>query len=329
MNGELARPPNSPFVHAHILDGRGGARAITDAEVADWQPDQGVLWVHLETGNANSRAWLDTASGIESLTAEALGAAETRPRSFANPHGLLVILRGVNTNPGADPEDMVSIRVWIGPDRIVSVRRRKLLSIQDIRESLARGAGPITPGDFLVTLVERLALRIEDFVDRIEDALESLDDRVAVGNVQTLQAEVGRLRRQSAAVRRYLAPQREALNRIRGRTEMLSARELHDLEEQADLITRSLEDLELAREQAMLIQEQLTARLAQEQNNRLYVLSIVAAVFLPLSFVTGLLGMNVAGVPGTEYAPAFRLSLVFMSALAVALLAFFRWKRWI
>jgi len=318
-----------PFVHAHLLDGRGGARALAAEEVARWTPGQGVLWVHLETGNELGKRWILTESGLDPLIAEAMATGETRPRSVALDDGLLVILRGVNTNPGSDPEDMVSIRVWIEKDRIISVRRRKLLSIVDLREMLAAGHGPRTPADFLIMLTERLALRISNVVESIEKQVEEIDDDVATGNVRSLQTQVSRLRRETASIRRYLAPQREALNRIRGRTQILSDHELHDLEEQSDLMTRFLEDLDLAREQAVLLHEQLAGRLANEQNERLYVLSIVAAVFLPLSFITGLLGMNVAGVPGVDYAPAFTISVGAMGAIAVGLLVYFRWRRWI
>lgn len=319
----------SPFVHAHVLDGRGGARPLDASGVAAWEPGQGVLWVHLETGNEKGKQWILTESGLDPLIAEAMATGETRPRSVALDDGLLVILRGVNTNPGSDPEDMVSIRVWIEAHRIVSVRRRKLLSIVDLREMLATGHGPKTPADFLIMLTERLAFRIAAVVESIEKDVAELDEQVVAGNIRTLQAQVSRLRRETASIRRYLAPQREALNRIRGRTSMLTEHDLHDLEEQSDLMMRFLEDLDLAREQAILLQEQLAARLANEQSERLYVLSIVAAIFLPLSFITGLLGMNVAGLPGLDYAPAFAISLGVMGVIAVGLLAYFRFKRWI
>jgi zinc transporter len=321
--------PESPFVHAHILDRRGRGRAIGDDEVAIWDAPQGVLWVHLEVGNERGKRWLLDDSGLDPLIAEAMMAGETRPRAIATESGLLVILRGVNTNPGSNPEDMVSVRVWIEADRIVSVRRRRLLSIVDLREMLAVGQGPKSPSDFLIMLVERLALRIGDVVEEIESDVAEIDEQVAAGSVPELQQRVSALRRETASLRRYLAPQREALNRIRGRTQMLGEHELHDLEEQSDLMTRFIEDIDLVREQAILLQERLAARLANEQNERLYVLSIVAAIFLPLSFITGLLGMNVAGVPGTEYAFAFAISVAGMVVIAIALLAVFRWKRWI
>ncbi|MGB5627576.1 MAG: CorA family divalent cation transporter, partial [Woeseiaceae bacterium] len=97
----------------------------------------------------------------------------------------------------------------------------------------------------------------------------------------------------------------------------------------ADRITRFLEDLDLARERAVVLQEELLSLIAQEQNTRMYVLSVVAAIFLPLTFVTGLLGMNVGGLPGLESPVGFAWSIVLMIVTGICLLLFFRWKRWL
>jgi zinc transporter len=138
------------------------------------------------------------------------------------------------------------------------------------------------------------------------------------------------LRRKTASIRRYLAPQRDALDRLyRQPGDLFSQSEAQSLREEADRITRYLEDLDLARERAMVLQEELLGRMAHEQNSRMYLLSVVAAVFLPLSFLTGLLGMNVAGLPGTENPQAFALSAIAMIGLGIGLVVYFRWKRWI
>lgn len=317
------------FVHAYLLDGAGGGRALDTNEVYAWRPADGLLWVHLDVLNPSARKWMAENSGLDELLTDAMLAGDTRPRSISENDGVLIILRGVNTNPGADPQDMVSVRVWIEKDRIVSTRRRLLLSVQDVREAIDRGLGPKTPGQFLVMLAERLAFRIGVVVGDIEDKIDSIEDRAEIDNIRDLQKEIGILRRQTAQIRRYLAPQREALIRVRGRTEVLAPSEIYELEEHSDLTTRYLEDLDLAREQAILTQEQLANRLANEQNARLYVLSIVAAIFLPLSFVTGLLGMNVGGLPGIDYAPAFAISVLTMAGLAAGLIVLFKRKKWI
>jgi zinc transporter len=318
-----------PFVYRYLLDREGHGKQLDEAALSAWEPSRGFLWLHLETGNERGVDWLVNHSGLDPLIAEAITDVETRPRSIATERGLLIILRAVNTNPGADPEDMVSIRIWVERDRVITVRRRKLLSIQDLRGYLAAGTGPKSPGDFLIMLVERIAYRIGEVVMRIDHAVDEIDAEVQTDSIAQLQGSISELRRQTAAIRRYLAPQRDALNRIRGRTEILSPREVHDLEEQSDDMQRYVEDLDLLREQAILITEQLTARMATEQNQRLYMLSIVAAIFLPLSFITGLLGMNVAGLPGLDYKPAFAISLGLMCVIAAALLVYFRIKRWI
>lgn len=322
---------NEPtFLHSCILDGTGGAKFVDASSVAGWTKDQGVLWVHLDVNDDASRLWLAEHGGLDSTIVESLLADETRPRSYSTDNGLLTVLRGVNTNPGEDPEDMVSVRLWIEPDRIISTRRRRLLSIVDTRDSLEKGVGPETSGGFLAALTGRMADRIGDFVDGIEDDVGAAEEQLGNQDQATFRHVISALRRKIASVRRFLAPQRDALDRLYRQPGLwFSNTEIHDMREEADRITRYLEDLDLARERTMVLREEFLAQLAQEQNSRMYVLSVVAAIFLPLTFVTGLLGMNVGGLPGLESPRGFLGSVVIMIAAAVALLFFFRWKKWL
>ena len=111
--------------------------------------------------------------------------------------------------------------------------------------------------------------------------------------------------------------------------DVLSETEAQRLREEADHITRYIEDLELTREHAIVAQEELLNRVVEEQNSRMYLLSIVAAIFLPLTFVTGLLGMNVAGLPGTDNPSGFMFSVATLAALGVALVLYFKRKGWL
>ena len=318
------------FLHTVVLNRHGGAEEIDLPAMMQWSKEQGVLWVHIDVSDEASRIWLSDVSGVEEQVVDTLLAEETRPRSQATDQGLLVVLRGVNTDPGEDPEDMVSVRVWIEPDRIITTRRRRVLSVQDIRALLESGKGPNSSGEFLAALVERLADRIGDFVDSIEERLGDAESSVTTQNSATFRRSLGALRRQMASVRRFLAPQRDALDRLyRQPGTWLSDTETRYLREEADRITRYLEDLDLARERAVVLQEEFLGQLAQEQNARMYVLSVVAAVFLPLTFITGLLGMNVGGLPGLESPVGFFSSIVVMVAAAFVLLVFFRWKKWL
>ena len=318
------------LLHALVLDRNGGATRIEPADIQNWQPEDGLLWLHLNVAEQPPGEWMRTALGLQSFVVEALNADETRPRSLEVGDCLLTVLRGVNMNPGDDPEDMVSIRLWIERDRIISTRRRKLLSVQDMKTHLEQGTGPKSSGDFLAQLIARLADRIGDFVDTIEDRLSTIEEAESDDPVQVRRRSLAGLRRQIAAVRRFVAPQRDALDRLyRNPGSLLSGTESNRLREEADRVTRYLEDLDLARERAVVLQEELMNELAQLQNTRMYVLSVVAAIFLPLTFVTGLLGMNVGGLPGIESPRGFIIALVIMVATSAATLVYFRFRKWL
>jgi zinc transporter len=320
----------SPFLFSYLLKPDGRGVKLDPGAISRWTADDGDLWLHFDIANRDARKWLEEDSGVPAFAAEALLAVETRPRTVVTDDGLLIVLRGVNTNPGEDPEDMVAVRVWMEPHRVVSTRRRRLLSVIDIANALAAGDGPETPGTLLAMLIDRLADRIGSFVDSIEDQLDTIEDEISTSPAGPIRSKLSQLRRQMASVRRFLAPQRDALDRLyRQQIDFVDEADAHTMREESDRITRYLEDLELARERAIVIQEELLSNMAQEQNTRMYVLSVVAAIFLPLTFITGILGMNVGGLPGVESDGGFLGSVVVMIVAAIGLLAYFRWKKWL
>jgi zinc transporter len=320
----------SRFLFSYLLDADGGGTALDEAAVRDWTPDRGALWLHLDATDEKASQWIERDSGLPTVVIDTLLAGETRPRTLVTSGGLLIVLRGVNTNPGEDPEDMVSVRLWLEPNRVITTRRRRLLSVIDIAEALDQGNGPQRPGTVLAMLIDRLAERIGNFVDDIETRLDSIEDDIGSATPESIRSRLSPLRRQMAAVRRFLAPQRDALDRLyRQPVEVISETDVHVMREEADRITRYLEDLELARERAIVLQEELLSHMAQQQNSRMYVLSVVAAIFLPLTFVTGLLGMNVGGLPGVDSSLGFIGSVAVMLAAASGLLVYFRWKKWL
>jgi len=318
------------FSIAMLLDGNGGGRDLTDEEVDNWTEADGVLWVDLDLGNKKGKQWLSDHQSVDKSATALLLAGETRPRSLAIPGGLVVILRGINMNPGAVPDDMVATRLLIRKNMIITTRRRKVLSVTDLRDVLLSQQGPKSAGDFLVNLTHLLSFRIESAVENIERTIEGIDQQLTDGNIDNIRVTLSIVRRQAAAIRRYLAPQRDAIDRIsRSNSQMLTDLEVFELREEGDQLTRHIEDLDLARENALVTQEELMNRVALEQNSRMYLLSIVAAIFLPLTFVSGVLGMNVAGLPGTVNTNGFIYSAILMVSCLFGLIAYFRWRKWL
>lgn len=316
------------LVHAFRITAGSKAERLDWQQVKAWQTGQGMLWLHLDVNDDQARRWVFDESAIPVVAARALFAPETRPRATQIGEGTLVQLRGVNLNPGADVEDMVSLRLWVEGDRMVSTRRRRLLSINDVVESLASEA-PATLGRLFVLINDRLVGRISSVIDDIEERVADLEERALDMPSGEMRSGLSSLRREAIALRRYLAPQREALGRLN--SEQLSWMNEGDrmgLREVTDRLVRLIEDLDAVRERAAVVQEEITNSLSDQLNRRMYVLSIVAAVFLPLGFLTGLLGINVGGIPGADNPWAFALFSGLLFALVGVQIWFFRTRRW-
>ncbi|MBN8430709.1 zinc transporter ZntB [Microbulbifer salipaludis] len=320
----------SGLIHAYLLDGQGRGTRLRWPEVEAWVPEQGKLWLHFDYTDPQARAWISGPAGLDTLVADALLTEETRPRTSGIGDGLLIALRGVNLNPESQPEDMVSIRLWAEEHRVISTRKRQLLSISDLCQQLESGRGPRTCAALVVELADLLVWRMSDTVDMFEDTIDELEDRVVTGASGGLRLDLAMLRKQTITLRRYLSPQREALARLMvEKLDWIEEADRLQLREVSDRLLRHIEDIDAVRERAAVTQEELMSRISEQLNSRMYVLSIIAAIFLPLGFLTGLLGINVGGIPGSENPRAFAVFSVLLVITVAIQLVVFRWKKWL
>jgi len=327
---EASMNRESGFIHVYLLDGQGGGRRLEREELGSWEPAHGLLWVHLNYAAPDAALWLDEKSGLHEVAVRGLQQEDTRPGSATFPDGLLVFLRGVNMNPGSDPEDMVSLRLWFDGTRIISSRRRRVLSIADMASDVDRGEGPGTSAEFLVMVSDRLVTRMGAVVESVDDRVNELEERVLHAESRELRPMLSDIRRQIIALRRYLAPQREAMARLQvEKVSWLTDGDRLHLRETTDRIARYVEDLDSARDRAAVTHEELVSRLSEQTERRMYILSIVAAIFLPLGFVTGLLGINVGGIPGSENEWAFTEVVILLGVAAALQLLVMKRKKWL
>jgi len=324
MNG------NAALVCAYRLDGRGGGESIDWAELTSAPPQGDALWVHLDRSQPETRDWLANRSGIDPLIVEALLEEETRPRCEPFDQGLLVILRGVNLNPGADPSDMIAIRIWIDGQRLISTRARRLMAVQDIRERIDAGRGPKDAADLLVSIAGNLIRRMGPAIDALEELVDDLEEEVILKGNRDIRSRLIEMRQQTIGLRRYLSPQREALGRLLAEeAPWLDSRHKVRLREVADRTVRYIDDLDNVRERASIVQDELANRLSEQMNRTMYVLTLVAAIMLPLGFITGLLGINVGGIPGAENPLGFAVVCLVLVGIVAAQVWIFRRLRWL
>jgi len=317
------------LLQAVIFDGQGRGQQLAWDGLARPLAKDEFLWVHLDYTSAAAQDWVVNQSGLHTADMEALLKEETRPRSVVSHNGLLVILRGVNLNPGADPEDMVALRIWADATRIISTRYRCHMWETDILRAIEDGEGPISTGEFLTMVTDLMVGRIHTVVQDIEDQVAALEETMLQQKSGSVREQLGDIRRQAINLRRYLAPQREALARLQTEkiTWLSDVDRLH-LREVHDRMVRAVEDLDAARERAVIAYEELANRVTEQLNQRMYVLSLIAAMFMPLTFLTGLLGINVGGIPGAENKQAFLWVCYILGAVGLTLYFVFRKRKW-
>ncbi len=327
---ELVPHPENLIETGFVLSGPERGRRLLPPEAPEVLRSDTLGWVHLRAAHPDAPGWIvDNLSYLDPTIIDALVAEETRPRITRIGDGLIVILRGINTIEGEDPEDMVSIRLWIDENRIVSLSRRKVRAVEDIAQALELGSGPEDCAAFLSLLVERLTYRIEAFWSGIEDEADQLEEDVLEEGHEAMRQQLVELRRRAIILRRYLLPQRDALRALQGsHPDWLEIDDLRQLEEELDALERVVEDADAMRERMALVRDELAGQLSDRLNRNMYMLSVLSALFLPLGFLTGLFGINVAGMPGASEPVAFWLfcgGLLIVVALQMLILRKLRW----
>jgi zinc transporter len=325
----MSTTEESGLVQAYLLDGTGGARRVEWEGVKAWIPSDGVLWVNLDYTAADAIAWLEDGARIDPLVREALLDADPRPRATVHDDALMLIVRGINMNEGSAPEDMISVRSLIEPRRIITMRRRASRSLKALSSDIERGQGATSGGDLTALLVDRIVDHVVIRVDALGDQIAACEDQALAETRGELRAQLADQRRRAIALRRFLAPQREALAKLAQiHLPWLDDTHRARIAEAADRMTRTVEELDAARDRAAVTQEELASRLAEMTNARLYTLSIVTAIFLPLGFVCALLGVNVGGIPLRDAEWAFWALCAVFGAFTVGMLWFFKRRGW-
>lgn len=312
------------------LGDAAGTQTLNWSDLANGRPDGFHLcWLHLDQKEEMSRNWIKQKAGLPQIAADALIAEETRPRVQRFDQGVLIVLRGVNLNPGADPEDMVSLRIWIERGFMITVRLRRLLAVQDTLTALENGFRPVNTDELLAHLAERLFRRMEPVIDDLEERIDLVDEEQTASDTRHPTRELQTLRLRTIILRRYILPQRDALRHLTNDPPSWFAQQtLSGLNEAADRVIRYVESLDEIRERAMVIQDTIQNRSSEELNRRLYILSVISAICLPIGLLTGLLGINVAGMPGAETAWAFwavTLIMILIVGLEVWALRSLKW----
>ena len=310
------------------LAGDGPVRRLAIDEAAAYA-GPGYLWVHLDGRDEQDLTLLKAHSDIPDVAAGALAATETRPRCDRIEEGAILNLRGLGEIDPSDSDRLVSIRLWVLGTKAFTVSRRPLSATPEVVRLMEAGAIHDS-GDLVAGFARAISTQLDPEVAGLGDTLDDVESDLEPKQLYRLRRTITAVRSEAIGYRRFVAPDRDALRTLaRLDFDWLADDDRLQIVEAADRFARMAEELEAVRERAGLLHEQITDLRAEQVDQRALYISVVAFIFLPLTFITGLLGMNVAGIPYADERWAFWGIVAFCVAVGAAVLIWFARRQWL
>ena len=311
-----------------VFDGKGGVLRHEPTAEKPAVPARGFKLVCGNSKAPEFKVWLKEELGV--FNADLLTVPSSRSRCTVIEDRAMVVMRVAR--PGAEPDDIGRqlLTLWIEKGRVIIASELNILDFLGLTKWESSHHAPMTPADLVARLGLRAADRLEPLVERLGDRLDEIEESLIVQNTSRAQGKLSHLRRTLISFRRLVWPQRDVLNTLE--IEDLShftARDRLRLREASARSARLGDELQALSERAVLVHEQIIDARAEQMNRTMLILAAVTVVFMPLTLITGVLGMNVAGIPLSDNDHAFWTVCVALVMLALGIVWWMRGRRWL
>lgn len=311
------------------FDGKGGGKLLDLERIPN--SSEKPMWIHIDYKDAENQEWLKEMR-LDERVIENLVDEDTSPRYFPKKKGILVVMRGINTQKSAEIDDMVALHIWLEKNRILTLSHRSIPAVRRISSQLRKGNGPQTPSDCFVSLLKVMTEHIENTIVQIGDEVDELEEKVIEPDSfrnKAVRENLSQLRHKIVGLRRYLVPQRDVAKVLRSVSHpVLTEENTNQLREIYLDLSKAVEDLNSARDHSTVTQEELDSKTNVNLNQTMYIMSIVIVIFTPLTFITGLLGANIGGIPFGQNSNGFAIIALFLFLIAVLQLSVLKKMRW-
>lgn len=275
-------------------DGRAEAGAVDDLPGAGGAQGDGFVWAHLDRADTRAHSLMADLSFLTDDARAALGGAIEH--QYVEQADALVFGAIVDHVQSLDGPTFDSdyLRFALGPGFLITARRRPLHGAEATRVALARGATAATPVALFETIVSAICDCTAGMMRAIAADLDRIEDNVVLeGRGRDQRGPLGFRRREVVRLARQISGLQSTLLRLEEAVEESAARDLVDaaisLAQRADALARDVANLQ---DRSRMLLDEINAILTMEANDRLYMLTVVTALLLPATFVTGFFGMN-------------------------------------
>ena len=305
---------------------------VAEIELEDFEEAQlgedGVVWLHFNLTNARARQAIARLAVIPSEAQEILCEQDDRRRVEVLDDGLLAIISDLTFEPNSDPAEVSPLWWHISKRLIVTGRIHPLKTIDELRSTVRGGLKVASAIELLVWFLARRTATLRDLTEGMAEQVSEIEDEILGGAIRQQREQLGRIRRFCAQIRRHFGPDRVAFRRLlQAKSTLLDEEQTESMRTEIDELSFLVDEVNELYERAKLLQEELASRVAENTGRSLYVLAILSAVFLPMTLITGIFGMNVAGLPGLHSYGAFWWVMLLIGLAGAVTLGAIFWRR--
>lgn len=304
----------------------GGAGPVrlnwTDIQAPSPADPVEFVWIHLKMADSRIHDWLEQTDSIPEAARAFLAGHDSRPRLHVTEQGVYGLL--VDLKMEADDQDNEKgvLHFFMDGTRLITVRTRALQSTDKLRRLAEEGANFDSTLALLAKLLQCLSEGFAEKLEILTDEVDDIEASVLADRKEADRVALSAVRRQLAEFRRYINPERNILGRLCTlRHAWAEAQALDRLAQVIDALHGLGGNIDALYERAKLLQEEIASQMAEEMNRNLMVLSILTALLMPGTLLSGIFGMNMADVPGLQTPGAFWWVLSLMAALGAGMLA--------
>ncbi len=290
----------------------------------------GVIWINLDDSVAfqNGLTLLETLD-LHPLVLEQAQEQDRRPSLAQFGNDLLVIGKMMYY---ADEELIFEqVSLIFRKDMVITVGTYAGDVFDPIRKRMENPDDPLRDqgADYLVyALLDRLVDAYFDVIDQIEEDVETLEERVLMNHSNTILHEIRTLKRDLLDMHKHIWPLRDVLSRLSHGEKKISENTQIYLRDVQDHLYQVLDSVETLREVLSSLVDIYLSNASIKMNEIMKVLTVISTIFIPLTFIAGVYGMNFKVMPEIDWVYGYAFALVLMGLTALAMIFYFKRKKW-
>lgn len=302
-------------------------------KIAEYLSDDHVTWISIHgLQDTTLIAQIGEKFDISSLILEDILNTDERPKFIEDDTHLFVILKSLSFNPENCKFQIDQISLIVGENYLISIQETETDYFEDVSRRLNSGMGKIrsySPDYLCYTLIDTVVDGYILNIEKMGNVIEEQEKRLLTSDKQIIE-NIYHYKTELAYIRKNIRPVKELMTRfVTSDSDLINDRTYSYLRDLEGLVTQALEAIEIYYTMVSDQQNSYNANINNNVNDVMKVLTIFSAIFIPLTFIVGVYGMNFNYIPALKYRYSYFILWGIMVAIAIIMLFFFKRKKWL